>query len=103
MSTQPKPRHRGPICTPVALATGVITALAIAAPVADASAATPHAVPLRASASLTAINPPPASVVRSGDHAAVAIGPTLSGDVFNGATVIVTSPSSVVGAVVGSA
>jgi hypothetical protein len=85
------------------LATVVITALAIAAPVAEASAATPHAVPLRASASLTAITPPPASMMRSGDHAAVAIGPTLSGDVFNGATVIVTSPSPVISTVAGSA
>jgi hypothetical protein len=102
MSTHAKPRHHGPMRTPVAVATVVITALAIAAPVAEASAATPYGVPLRASASLTAINLP-ASMVRSGDHAAVAIAPTLSGDVFNGATVIITSPSPVVGTVVGSA
>jgi hypothetical protein len=67
------------------LATAVITALAIAAPVAEASAATPDAVP------------PPASA------SAVATGPTLTGDVFNGPTAVVTSPSSAVGTVVGSA
>jgi hypothetical protein len=33
----------------------------------------------------------------------VAIGPTLSGDVFNGPTLIITSPSPVVATVVGSA
>jgi threonine dehydrogenase-like Zn-dependent dehydrogenase len=105
MSTQPTPRHRGPIRTPVAVATILITALALAlaAPVAEASAATPHAVALRARAGITAINPPPSSPVHSGDHAAVAIGPTLSGDVFNGPTLIITSPSPVVGTVVGSA
>jgi hypothetical protein len=67
------------------LATAVITALAIAAPVGEASAATPPAVP------------PPATA------SAAATGPTLTGDTFNGPTAIVTSPSSAVGSVVGSA
>jgi hypothetical protein len=65
------------------LATAVITALAIAAPVAEASAATPPV-------------PPPATA------SAAATGPTLVGDVFNGGTAIVTSPSSADGTVVGA-
>jgi hypothetical protein len=85
------------------LATGVITALAIAAPVAGASAATPHAVHVRAVASLRAANPQPRSFVEpSVDRASVVNGPTLSGDVFNGGTTIVTSPSPATGTVVGS-
>lgn len=103
MSTQRTPRQRGPIRTPVAVATVLITALALAAPVAEASAATPDAVARCAGAGITAINPPPSCAVHSGEHAAVAIGPTLSGDVFNGPTLIITSPSPVVGTVVGSA
>jgi hypothetical protein len=84
------------------LATGVITALAIAAPVAEASAATPH-VPPPAIASHPAFNPPPSSSVEhSVARAGVASGPTLIGDVFNGGTAIVTSPSPAVGTVVGS-
>jgi hypothetical protein len=85
MSTQRKDRRPSPIRRHAALATAVITALAIAAPVAEASAATPPA------------DPPPASA------SAVATGPTLTGDVFNGPTAVVTSPSSAVGTVVGSA
>jgi hypothetical protein len=81
MSTQRKYRRPSPIRTRAALATAVITALAIAAPVAQASAATPPAVSPTASAA--------------------AIGPTLTGDVFNGRTAIVTSPSSTVVTVVG--
>jgi hypothetical protein len=85
------------------LATGVITTLAIAAPVAQASAATPHAFPVRAIASLRAANPHPRSFVEhSVARGSVANGPTLSGDVFNGGTAIVTSPSPAVGTVVGS-
>jgi hypothetical protein len=63
---------------------GVITALALAAPVAEASAAAPHAVPPHAIASRAVT------------------GPTLIGDVFNGGTAIVTSPSPALGMVVGS-
>jgi hypothetical protein len=85
------------------LATAVITALAIAAPVAEASAATPVAVPRPATTSLRAVNPPaPSFVKRSVARAGVASGPTLIGDVFNGGTAIVTSPSPAVGMVVGS-
>jgi hypothetical protein len=103
MSTQRQDRRPAPIRRLAALATAVIAALAIAAPVAEASAATPHAVPVRAIASLPAANPqPPSSVEPSVDRAAVANGPTLIGDVFNGPTTIVTSPSPAVGTVVGS-
>lgn len=78
MSTQRKQR-RSRIRRTAAFATGVITALAIAAPIAGANAATPpHAA------------------------AAVAVAPTLRGDVFNGALTIVTSPSSATGNVVSS-
>jgi hypothetical protein len=75
MFTQRKPRRRSPIRRGSALATGVITALAIAAPAAQASTAS-H----------------PAGTTGR----AVAIGPSLRGDVFNGSVVIVTSPSPVV-------
>jgi hypothetical protein len=74
MFTQRAPRRRSPIRRPSAVATGLITALAIAAPITHASAATPAAVP------------PPAGT-------SLVIGPTLSGDVFNGPLTIVTSPS----------
>ena len=85
MSTQRKDRLPSPIRRRAALATAVITALAIAAPVAGASAATPFA----------AVEP-------SAGPAGSANGPTLTGDTFNGATVIVTSPSPASGTVVGS-
>jgi hypothetical protein len=74
MSTQRQARRPRPIRRRAAFATAVITALAIAAPVAGASAATPGS----------------------------ATGPTLTSDVFNGGTAIVTSPSSAVGSVVGA-
>jgi hypothetical protein len=103
MSTQPKNRRPSPIRRRAALATGVIAALAIVAPVAEASAATPLAVPPPAIASVRAVNPPRLSSVEpSVARAAVADGPTLIGDVFNGGTAIVTSPSPAVGTVVGS-
>jgi hypothetical protein len=62
-----------------ALLTGVIAALALAAPVAGASADTPSA-----------------------SAAGVANGPTLIGDTFNGGTALVTSPSPASGTVVGA-
>jgi hypothetical protein len=103
MSTQRHDRRPSPISRRAAVATGVIAALAIAAPVAEASAATPLAVPPRATASLRAVNPPPRAFVEpSVARAAGATGPTLIGDVFNGGTAIVTSPSPAVGTVVGS-
>jgi hypothetical protein len=102
-STQRRDRRPSPIRRIGALAAGVIAALAIAAPVAAASAATTRAVPPPAIATRPAVNPPPASSVEpSVAHGAVAIGPTLIGDVFNGGTTIVTSPSPAVGTVVGS-
>jgi hypothetical protein len=77
MFTQRKDQRPSWIGRRAALATGAIAALAIAAPGAEASA----------------------SVARD----AVATGPTLIGDVFNGGTAIVTSPSPAAGIVVGSA
>jgi hypothetical protein len=70
MSTRHTGRRPTWIRRRAALAAAVIAALAIAAP---ASAATP----------------PPTAV-------ATVAGPTLTGDVFNGPTEIVTSPSSTV-------
>jgi hypothetical protein len=67
------------------LATGVIAALAVAAPVAEASAATPLAV-----------------VEPSAGLVAVAIGPTVIGSVFNGGTTVVISTSTAFGSVIGS-
>lgn len=62
-----------------ALLTSVIAALAVAAPIAGASADTPSA-----------------------SAAAVVNGPTLASDTFNGATAIVTSPEPVIATVVGA-
>ena len=77
-------------------AAGVITALAVAAPLAQASAATP-VVPLPPSAlaalgSLPAFNPVPLSFVGpSVGSIGVAIGPTVIGSVFNGGTTVCVS------------
>jgi hypothetical protein len=84
MPTQPKHRPPSSIRRLAALATAAITALAIAAPVAQASAATPPVVQA------------------SAGSAGSATGPTLSGDTFNGGTVIVTSPSPATGTVINS-
>jgi hypothetical protein len=65
-----------PLHRRAAFMTAVIAALAIAAPVAGANAAT--------------------------DPPATAIGPTLTGDVFNGGTTIVTSPGSASGTTIDS-
>jgi hypothetical protein len=67
------------------LAAGVITALAIAAPVAEASADTP----------LAAFEPSAGGLL-------YARGPTLIGDVFNGGTLAVVSTSPAVGTVIAS-
>ena len=99
-------------------AAGVITALAVAAPLAQASAATP-VVPLPPSAlaalgslpafgsipglgSLPAFDPVPLSFVGLPIGAGVAIGPTVIGDVFNGGTTVVVSNSPAVGSTNGS-
>jgi hypothetical protein len=81
MPAQPRDRRPSWAGRRAVVATAAVTALAIAAPVAHASAAQP-----------TVIQTPPAS-------AASVTGPTLIGDTFNGATVIVTSPSPAVGTV----
>lgn len=71
-----------------ALVTGVVAALALTAPGAQASAAAP-AVSSAPPASLQAAHL--SSAKHSAARADVAVGPTLIGDVFNGATTIVTS------------
>ena len=82
MQMQHTHRRRSSIRSCAALATAAITALAIAAPVAQATAATPRAI-----------------VQTPADSASCATGPTLIGDTFNGGTVIVTSPSPAAGTV----
>jgi hypothetical protein len=99
MSAQPQDQRRSPIRRRAALATGVITALAIAAPGAQASAAASPALPASAIAGLRA---PVSSVEHPVGRAAVAVGPTIIGSVFNGGTAVVTSPGPAVGSVVGS-
>jgi hypothetical protein len=83
MSTQHQPRRSRRIGRRAALAASAIAALAIAAPGAEASAAATLAVP------------PPAARES-------VVGPTLIGDVFNGSTVILTSPSPTARTIVGS-
>lgn len=79
-------------------ATGVVAALAMAGPVAGASAATPTwpAVPplpaLPSLGSLPAFQPAPLSFVGpSIGSIGVAIGPTVIGSVFNGGTTVCVS------------
>jgi hypothetical protein len=79
---------------------GVAAVLAIAAPIADASATTPAAspgFPLPAFAGV-----PPSFVGPPAGSMAVAVGPTIIGAVFNGPTVVqvTNAPAS---SVVGSA
>jgi anti-sigma-K factor RskA len=85
MPTQPQQRRPGSVRRCAAVATAAIAALAIAAPVAQATAATPRAV-----------------VQTPADSAGSVTGPTLSGNMFNGGTVIVTSPSPATGTVTNS-
>jgi hypothetical protein len=80
---------------PVALATGVIAALAIAAPGAEASAATPVSVPLPAFADIPAFVAPLLSSL--GPSSRVAMAGTAIGDVFNGGTTVVVSAGPVAG------
>jgi hypothetical protein len=79
----PTNRRIGPIRRRAVSAAGVIAALAIAAPVAEASAATPRAVPF--------------SFFGPWAGAALAIGPTVIGDAFNGGTTVVVSTAPAVG------
>jgi hypothetical protein len=84
-------------------AAGVVSALAVAAPIADAGAATPAW-----GAGLPAFHPPafapvPLSFVGpSVGFVASAIGPTVIGSVFNGGTTVVVSTSPAAGSVIGS-
>ena len=84
---------------------GVVGALAIAAPIANASAATtPAAVPafdVSAWASLWAGVPWSFAGTPVG-FAATAIGPTVIGSVFNGGTTVVVSTAPANGSVIGS-
>jgi hypothetical protein len=90
-----------------AAAAGVLSALAVAAPIAGGGAATrptafPAFAPLPAFSSWPAFHPVPLSFVGpSIGFVGVAIGPTVIGSVFNGATVVqvVNGPagSSVIG------
>jgi hypothetical protein len=82
-----------------AAATGIIAALAIAAPVAEASAATPAvpalplpALPALPAGGLPAFTPAPLTFVGPAVGAVgVAIGPTVIGSVFNGGTTVCVS------------
>jgi hypothetical protein len=80
----------------------LIAALAIAGPVAEASAATLRAAPSASVAAKQAAKPAPRFIERSDGGAGVAVGPTIEGSVFNGNTAIITSPSPVDGSVVGT-
>jgi hypothetical protein len=91
------------------LAAGVIAALAIAAPVAEASADPAGVVPLPAIGGLPAVGgwlagfpgyTLPAGLV--GPGAVVAKGPTVIGSVANGGTTVVVSNGLAVGNTVGS-
>jgi hypothetical protein len=103
MSRQQQHRRGSSIGRSAALATGVIAALAIAAPVAEASAATTLAVPPPAVAGHAAVNLPVMSLAEpSAEPAAVAIGPTIIGSVFNGGTTVVVSTGPAIGTTLGS-
>jgi hypothetical protein len=102
----------GPLRRRTVWATGVVTALAVAAPaaapVAEASAqplpALPlPALPLPAAGGLPAFKPAPLSFVGpSIGGIGVAIGPTVIGDVFNGGTTVVVSAGPGLGNTIGS-
>jgi hypothetical protein len=84
-------------------ATGVVTALAIAAPVAEANAQPLPALPLPAAGGLPAFKPAPLSFVGpSIGGIGVAIGPTVIGDVFNGGTTVVVTAGPGLGNTIGS-
>jgi hypothetical protein len=81
---------------------GIVAALAVAVPVAQASAATPP-IPLPPIPGLPAdIAPPYSFVALPLGGAAVAKGPTVIGDTFNGGTTVVVSNSPAAGSTNGS-
>jgi hypothetical protein len=85
------------------LATGVIAALAIAAPVAEASAATPVVIPVPNIYGLPALLAPLLSGVGGYvGYVGVAIAGPAIGDVFNGGTTVVISSSPAFGTTIGS-
>jgi hypothetical protein len=93
-------------------ATGVVTALAIAAPVAEANAQPLPALSLPAAGGLPALpaagglpafTPAPLSFVGPAiGGIGVAIGPTVIGDVFNGGTTVVVTAGPGLGNTIGS-
>jgi hypothetical protein len=85
MLTHNRQRHLDAFARRAVLATAAIATVAAAAPATQASAATPR-------------TDPQASAAPAGS----AVGPTLIGDTFNGATAIVTSPSPVSSTVTGA-
>jgi hypothetical protein len=108
----PAKKRIGSIRRRAVSAAGVIAALAIAAPVAGASAAPHRMLPFAGAPFLPgiaglpavpAVPVPPVPLPFIGPAgAAVAIGPTVIGDVFNGGTTVVVSNSAAVGSTNGS-
>jgi hypothetical protein len=97
MSTQHERRRPGPIRRRAALATAVITALALAAPVGGASAGAPRAVERSAGLFDPAFLYDPAYAGWEVAYAGNAIG-----DVFNGGTTVVVSTAPAQGNTIGS-
>jgi hypothetical protein len=102
----PNKSRIGPLKRRTVWATGVVTALAIAAPVAEAGAQPLPALPLPAlpaAGALPAFKPAPLSFVGPAiGGIGVAIGPTVIGDVFNGGTTVVVSTGPGLGNTIGS-
>jgi hypothetical protein len=86
-----KTRRTSPIKRRAALAAGVIAALAIAAPVAGASADTTVSVPLPPYASLPAFLGPLLAAAGPATQIAVAHAGASIGNVFNGGTTVIVS------------
>jgi hypothetical protein len=105
----PNKSRIGPLRRRAVWATGVVTALAIAAPVGEANAQPIPALPLPAAGGLPALGglpaftPAPLSFVGPAiGGIGVAIGPTVIGDVFNGGTTVVVSAGPGLGNTIGS-
>jgi hypothetical protein len=90
----PTRSRRSPIKRRAAWATGVITALAIAAPAGEARAATTVTVPLPPSTTLPAFLAPLLSSLGPSSQGAVAQGGAAIGDVFNGGTTVCVSTAA---------